>query len=132
MKTNNNPMMLCSCIREKYFHVLEFCEYNGISIKTLETIRTLELQEHYFSIGASATLNSMHLPQPPNQLALAFDIAPVEYLDMRYWNPGGKLWYKIAEFSKSIGLEPGVYWEHFHDSPHHQLRKCQCTLEASK
>jgi hypothetical protein len=132
MKTNNDPMKLCPCIREKYFHVLEFCEYNGISIKTLETIRTLELQQHYLEIGASKTINSRHLPQPPNDLALAFDIVPVEYLTLKLWNPSGILWYRIAEFSKSVGLEPGTDWHRFQDNPHHQLMVCLCTPEASK
>jgi len=111
---------------------MEFCERNNISVVTIETMRDIEMQKHYLQIGASATLHSMHLPQPPNGLSLAFDIAPLAYLHIKLWNPNGALWLKIAEFSKSIGLEPGAYWKRFIDNPHHQLSVCQCSIANLK
>lgn len=121
-KATSNPDKLCPCIRYKYFDLINKLARLKIPNKTLETLRDIERQKYYFEIGVSQTMNSKHLPQLPNNLSLAFDLAPVEYLKLKHWNPKGILWETIRTQSRAIGLICNIPW----DKPHHQLNKCEC------
>lgn len=118
------PSKLCPCIREKHAALLEQADF---PVKTIETSRDLERQRYYVSIGASQTLRSYHLPQRPNFLALAFDVAPEAYLPLKGWNPKGSLWERMGRLGESLGLTWGGRWRGFVDKAHFQLDRCICT-----
>ena len=95
----------------------------------IETLRQEDRQAYYVRVGASRTMHSMHLAQPPNGLALAFDLAPTVYLSERAWHPEGELWHVLGEAGEALGLEWGGRWGFrwgFRDMPHFQLRRCAC------
>lgn len=126
---NRDPQRLCPCIRGAYFALLDSAEDNGILLTTIETIRQLERQAYYVNIGASRTMNSKHLPQPPNNLALAFDVVPTAYLKERHWHPKGEYWQTLGRIAEKLGLTWGGTWESFVDLPHFQADECFCPEE---
>jgi peptidoglycan L-alanyl-D-glutamate endopeptidase CwlK len=123
---NRNPERLCPCIRGLYFGLLDSAQDAGIEVATIETIRAKDRQEHYVKVGASWTMRSKHLPQPPNQLALAFDIAPKDYLTIPGWAPKGEHWQTLGRLGKKLGLVWGGDWTKARDYPHFQLERCNC------
>lgn len=121
-----DPMKLCPCIRVRYARLLDEVALVGIRLTLIETLRDEERQRHYLAIGVSQTIKSLHLPQPPNGLALAFDVAPTAYLHVKGWNPVGDDWQTVGQISEGLGLEWGGRWPKLRDRPHHQLRECLC------
>lgn len=97
-----------------------------IDLVLIETLRDMARQVHYINIGVSWTMNSMHLPQPPNGKALAFDVAPEIYLDMKGWNPSGEHWDTVGAMGKALGLDWGGDYVKTPDRPHFFLTKCIC------
>lgn len=95
-------------------------------MRTIETMRDLARQTWYVETGVSRTMHSLHLPQPPTDLARAFDLCPYDYLIIKNWNPGGKLWRVMGDAGRGLGLEWGGDWPTFKDQPHFQLSKCAC------
>lgn len=49
------------------------------------------------------------MPQPPENLSEAIDIAPVHLMKMKNWAPEHPDWVKIGEVGKSLGLKWGVW-----------------------
>jgi peptidoglycan L-alanyl-D-glutamate endopeptidase CwlK len=125
-KAWRDPQKLCPCIREKLERVLAGAEERGIRVTLLETLRDEERQRYYMSQGSSRTMNSKHLPQEPNGLSLAFDLAPTEYLSERLWNPEGELWAILGHLGELQDLQWGGRWTLFRDRPHFQLQRCEC------
>jgi hypothetical protein len=122
---NRDPDKLCPCIRRKYDTLLAQCYSKDIQLVTIETIRAIDRQRYYVDRGVSWTLNSLHLPQEPHMLALAFDICPHEYLSHPEWNPAGEKWMAAGRLGTDIGLGWGYdLWGR--DMPHFQLKECEC------
>lgn len=130
---SNDPGLLCPCIKDKCLRLMVRAEEMGIQVTLLETLRDIVRQEYYLSRGVSKTLKSLHLPQKPNQLALAFDLAPTEYLKLRNWWPEGPKWLRLGIAGEALGLTwggPGMNDDGFNwDCPHYQLSKCQCEVK---
>jgi peptidoglycan L-alanyl-D-glutamate endopeptidase CwlK len=121
-----DPEKLCPCIRLLYYKFIARFAAREVWIATIETMRDLERQKWYVETHVSRTLKSLHLPQPPLNLALAFDVAPRAYLDVKGWNPGGLVWDEMGAEGHRLGLQWGGDWVTFRDRPHFQLPKCQC------
>ena len=117
---------LCPCVRGRFLQHLQVAVDRGIPIAVIETWRDLDRQRYYVSTGASQTMRSYHLPQPPHGLSLAYDIAPRAYLYMKGWNSGGELWQRLADIGLELGMEWGGNWTGFVDKSHYQLRACAC------
>lgn len=124
-KASRRTQDLCPCLRDRYFRFAIRALEEGIGCTLLETLRDMERQAHYIATGVSWTENSRHLPQPPKGLALAFDVAPTEYLSMKGWNPTGNEWAVLAAIGKTLGLVWGGDWK-VRDRPHFQLEFCVC------
>ena len=130
--STKDPDFLCPCIRNRYDR---FMSLIGLWVTVLETARDMKRQEYYKSIGASRTLRSKHLIAPKvmdDKGALAFDVAPTEYLYMKAWNPNGPLWKAMGKIGKSVGLQWGgeLWAPGFIDKPHFQLERCQCDAKS--
>jgi hypothetical protein len=121
-----DPVKLCPCIRLLHAQFIARFAAQEVWIQTIETMRDLERQKWYKKTRVSRTLNSFHLPHPPNGLALAFDVAPRAYLNVKGWNPGGPLWNEMGAVGHVLGLQWGGDWRSFKDKPHFQLPACQC------
>lgn len=129
----HDPEKLCPCIRALYVRFKAHVEKDlGIPITCIETMRDLERQKFYLEQGTSQTLHSYHLPQPPKGLALAFDVAPIAYLALKGWAPGGPLWARLGQVGRDLGLEWGGDWTGgWKDKPHFQAAggRCHCALD---
>lgn len=121
-----DPDKLCPCIRGPYNKFIARFAVRDVWIQTIETMRDLERQKWYVETGVSHTLQSFHLPQPPSNLSLAFDVVPHAYALVKGWNPGGPLWQEMGTEGKQLGLEWGGDWPTLRDRPHFQLSKCRC------
>lgn len=121
-----DPAKLCPCIRLLHTQFIAHFDTRGVRVQTIETLRDLERQRWYVKTRVSRTLRSFHLPQPPLQLSLAFDVAPRAYLSMKGWNPGGLLWDEMGALGHTLGLQWGGDWAGWKDKPHFQLPACQC------
>ena len=123
--SSRDPLKLCPCVRLRYVALRDKAEPIGLDTVLIETLRDSNRQSYYMAIGVSWTMRSKHLPQPPNSLALAFDIAPKEYLSEKQWVPGGPLWFVLADIGEGLGLEWGGRWRE-KDYCHFQLGTCAC------
>jgi hypothetical protein len=117
---------LCPCIRKRHKDFVALALARGIYPVTIETLRAEDRQAYYVEIGVSWSMGSKHLPQPPNQLALAFDVCPQEYLAEPRWNPKGPLWDEMGRIGRSLGLLWGGDWKRTPDKPHFYLERCLC------
>ena len=97
-------------IRPLADQLLGLAEQAGIRLRVINTLRTHEQQASNIANGVSWTKHSLHLPQPPDGLSLAFDVCPIEYLAIKNWNPTGPKWWIIAELGVSLGLGSGMDW----------------------
>jgi hypothetical protein len=129
---SRDPQRLCPCVREKFHALQDAAIERGILTRTVETLRDDARQAHYISIGTSWTTRSLHLPQPPNGLALAFDVVPTDYVLMKSWNPAGPFWRELGQIGKALGLLWGGDWQSTPDRPHFELKKCQCAAPPPK
>ena len=120
-----DPLRLCPCIRSLYLTLMERCREEGIKLLLIETLRALDRQKHYVKIGVSWTLDSFHLPQPPNDLSLAFDVVPKDYLREPLWMPEGPLWKDVCGIGRGLGMFVGAPWPR--DKGHYYIRKCRCS-----
>jgi len=123
---SKDPMLLCPCVRSRYVATRERAAAAGLILTLIETRRDEERERHYVETGVSQTMHSLHLPQPPNGLALAFDIAPTVYLPTKGWSPAGALWAQLGALVKAAGLEWGGDWNGWKDLDHFQLKQCAC------
>jgi hypothetical protein len=79
----------------------------------VDTLRTVEEQEENIRKGVSWTMRSKHLPQPPENRALAYDLCP--YLvwsavgpDKLNWDQNNPDWMTIGKIGMLLGLKWGV------------------------
>jgi hypothetical protein len=100
-----------------------------VSLILVETWRDYPRQVYYVAHGVSRTMNSKHLPQPPNGLSLAVDAVPVRVLSLKGWAPGHEDWLVYTAAARAQGLECGGDWagkDKGWDWPHLQLKECLC------
>lgn len=120
-----DPEHLCPCIRVRYEAVLAQCYSRNIQLVTIETLRATDRQRYYVDRGVSWTMDSLHLPQEPNSLSLAFDVCPHEYLAHPQWNFPGTKWAILGRIGTDLGLGWGFdIWGK--DKPHFQQLECGC------
>ena len=123
---------LCPCVRRRWAKLVEACHFSGFDLALIETIRQPDRQAYYVRIGASKTMDSKHLPQPPHGLSLAVDVCPREYLSNPLWHPEGELWDRMGGFAKRFGLLWGGDWPAFVDRPHCYLDACLCAQDEEE
>lgn len=100
-------------LRPIAYEHLARCVESRIPVIIVDTLRTIEEQRANVDRGVSWTMDSLHLPQPPFGLALAYDICP--YLiwdangpDKLNWDPTHPHWQNIGAIGSSLGLKWGV------------------------
>lgn len=96
----------------------------------IDTLRSPAEQQIKIATGVSWTQNSLHEPQPPDNLARAFDIAPTVVLTIKNWGPGRLEWQQLGAWGKELGLEWGGDWDQHPDPSHFQLRHPATTIKA--
>lgn len=127
-----NVNALHPTLQGKITQLMNLCKKNGITIAIGECVRTVSEQDALYAQGRSkpgnivtnakgSTYSSMH------QWGVAFDF----YLNMDVdgdgktaddaFNNATKLFNKVGELGKSIGLEWGGSWKNPVDMPHFQL-----------
>lgn len=142
IRPNRDVNSLCPCVRELWDHLRNLLEdeEEPIEIITTSVLRTQTEQDALVKGGVSWTRNSMHLPQPPNGLSLAFDIVSKECVrvDPKNWAPWHPHWKVIGQNARAIGLQWGVWFKDKKtgalrnvDPGHCYLRKCECPPKQS-
>ena len=91
--------------------IARLTEY-GIAVKIISTLRTLKEQQEAVARGVSKTLNSKHLPQPPNDLSLAIDLCPYSIFDLHgpdklQWDSKDPVWIYFGRVCEGLGLRWG-------------------------
>ncbi len=86
----------------------------GVALLIVDTDRTLVEQNENLAKGVSWTLNSKHLPQPPEGKSEAIDVCLYESYqlhgsDKLQWNASDPVWAKIGEIGRDLGLKWGVW-----------------------
>jgi hypothetical protein len=95
------------------FELLARCAEAGIPVMVITTSRTIEEQTDAVARGVSWTMNSKHLPQPPDGKSLAIDICPYEQFqlhgpDKLQWSADDPAWQQIGKIGEALGLKWGV------------------------
>jgi hypothetical protein len=94
----------------------------GMPVTLIDTLRTPAEQQADIAKGVSWTENSLHLPQPPDGLARAFDLAPSVVLTIKNWGPDRPEWQQLGEWGEALGLQWGGRFPGHPDPSHFQLR----------
>ncbi len=100
--------------------VIQQCHDAGVQVTVITTLRNLDEQKSAVAHGVSWTLNSKHLPQPPENKSLAVDLCPTELLIRasqpaatpyeKQWSPEHPDWWVIATIGVGLGLRSGMDW----------------------
>jgi peptidoglycan L-alanyl-D-glutamate endopeptidase CwlK len=88
----------------------------GIPLTVICTLRTVAEQAAAVKSGRSKTMNSKHLPQPPEGKSLAIDVVPKALTKRPNWDPANPLWWRLGEIGKALGLRWGGQWNR-HEAP---------------
>lgn len=117
-------MDLDSRMRQKAFELIAGCAEAGIQVMIVTTGRTYEEQKDAVARGVSWTMQSKHLPQPPENKSLAIDIAPFSIWELHgpdkiQWDSSDPVWAKIGAIGQSIGLKWGVVINGVQKDPGH-------------
>ncbi len=94
--------------------LVSVCMKHNIYIKITDCVRTKAEQDDCIRRGTS----SVDWYHTHHAYGLAFDICINDKNDP--YPKNDKLWKKIGEFGKNLGLTPGVFWDK-PDRPHYQL-----------
>jgi hypothetical protein len=92
------------------------CEAANLPVTIEDTGRDPATQQANIEAGRSWTLNSKHLPQPPEMRSEAFDAVPKALAVLKYWGWNGTLetsdprWLQMGEIGENLGLEWGGRW----------------------
>lgn len=84
-----------------------------------DTGRTLGEQAQKILTGVSWTNNSKHLPQPPEGLSEAIDLAPRAVMSLKNWAPNSPLWDQLGALGEGLGLRWGGRWPGTRRDPGH-------------
>lgn len=95
------------------FEHIARCVEARIPVMIIDTLRTRDEQIANVANGVSWTMNSLHLPQPPENRALAYDICPYAIYqadgpDKLNWDEKHPHWQIIGRIGTSLGLKWGV------------------------
>ena len=90
---------------------------HGIPVVIVDVLRTPAQQAINVAAGVSWTLNSRHLPQPPDGKSLAIDLAPYAQFQLHggnklEWNDHDPAWQILGTIGQSLGLKWGVVDAH--------------------
>lgn len=104
---------LDSRIKPKAIELIARCAEALIPVMIITTSRTYEEQKDAVARGVSWTMNSKHLPQPPENKSLAIDVVPYAIYqiagpDKLQWNESDPVWAKIGAIGQALGLQWGV------------------------
>jgi D-alanyl-D-alanine carboxypeptidase len=107
---------LASYMRVLAEELLARCVIAGLPLTVEDTGRDQATQEANLAAGRSWTLNSKHLPQPPENLSEAIDTVPTALLSVKYWGWHGTIdnsdprWLQMGEIGEGLGLRWGGRW----------------------
>jgi hypothetical protein len=95
------------------YEFLARCIEVKIPVLIVTTGRTIEEQREAVKNGTSWTMNSKHLPQPPDGLSLAIDVCPYEQYqlhgpDKLQWNAADPAWQTIGAIGRVLGMKWGI------------------------
>lgn len=95
------------------FEHIARCIEARIPVMIIDTLRTLEEQKVNIANRVSWTLESKHLPQPPEGKSLAYDLCPYSIYqadgpDKLNWDERHPDWQTIGEIGVLLGLKWGV------------------------
>lgn len=120
-------------IRLTAFEHIARCVEAKVAVMIIDTLRTREEQKVNVANGVSWTMNSLHLPQPPSNLALAYDLCPYEIYQMDgpdklNWDDDHRDWQIIGNIGLNLGLKWGLIKkikgkEFRYDLGHFEFRK---------
>ena len=104
---------LDSRLRPIAFEHIARCVESRVIVMIIDTLRTQEEQIINVSNGVSWTMDSKHLPRPPENKALAYDICPYSIYqangpDKLNWDETHPHWQIIGRIGTSLGLKWGV------------------------
>ena len=104
---------LDSRLRPIAFEHLARCIEAKVPVMIIDTLRTTAEQEVNIANGVSWTMNSKHLPQPPEGLALAYDLCPYAVYqadgpDKLNWDDTHRDWQIIGSIGERLGLKWGL------------------------
>lgn len=94
-------------IRPRADQLLANADDAGIPLTVTYTLRTQAEQDLAIAEHRSQVAHSMHEPQPPDNLSLAFDVCPSVLLTEPNYCPTSSLWWEIGEMGKALGLRWG-------------------------
>lgn len=103
----------------------------GIPCKLVDTGRTPQEQSDKIVTKVSWTIQSRHLPQPPEDKSEAFDVCPVILLREKHWAPESPLWARLGEIGERLGLEWGGRWKEHPDQGHFQWKRPAALVQAT-
>lgn len=101
------------------------CKLAGIDVMVTCTYRSIEEQNKLYAQGRTAPgkkVTNAKGGQSMHNYRLAFDVVPLRY-GKPVWGTTGddlKLWQKIGEIGKAVGLEWAGEWKTFREFPHFQ------------
>lgn len=98
-------------VRDHAVQLINTALEQGIHLAIICTLRSEEEQRKALLSGNSWTMASKHLPQPPDGLALAIDVCPVQLLSKKNWDPTNELWWKLGHIGIQLGLRWGGDWQ---------------------
>jgi peptidoglycan L-alanyl-D-glutamate endopeptidase CwlK len=104
---------LDSRLRPIAFEHIARCIEAKVPVMIIDTLRTHEEQVVNVASGVSWTMNSKHLPQSPENKALAYDLAPYSVYqsdgpDKLNWDENHPTWQIIGNIGLSLNLKWGV------------------------
>ena len=104
---------LDSRLRPLAYEHLARCIEAKVPVMIIDTLRTVAEQEANIINRVSWTMNSKHLPQPPDGLALAYDICPYKIYqsdgpDKLNWDDAHPDWQIIGPLGEALGLKWGL------------------------
>jgi D-alanyl-D-alanine carboxypeptidase len=115
--TTNTINDAASYFRPLIDQLLQGCVKAGVPCRIVDISRSPSQQVQKVKDGLSWTLNSKHLPQPPENKSEAVDIVPLVILGEHKldWDPTNNAWQIIGEVGKSLGLRWGGDWKHINN-----------------
>lgn len=90
--------------------LIDGVESAGINLTIVCTLRTVEEQRRNVAHGVSWTMNSKHLPQPPEGKSWAIDLVPTDLISTKNWSPKHPDWWVLAKAAVNLGLRSGMDW----------------------
>ena len=110
-------------VRERCQRLLELAALEGIVLKVVHTLRTMEEQALLYQKGRSRPGPKVTNARPGysfHNFGLAFDVAFGDPLDPKVVKWTGP-WKRVGELGRSLSLKWGGDWKMFVDKPHFEF-----------